>query len=201
VPGQPESDRQPVPWLIFLILIVLSAGAAVTGLVLAPPAADLAVHNAAGENLAATTLDITFITFTGNQPPAHIDVVVHPGTPPSATGAQTPTAAVSRLVISALQRIQLHQPWVAAGSGYRFTGSFSALVGLPHRYPATSPTGQTVLVTADGTSNAWVSGGYLAGYTIHLSLSVNGKVVQRQGEIVKFRKIDGYTPDVSHVSS
>ncbi len=46
-------SRRLLPWSILGLLSVLAVGALVLGLVEAPAAGDLAVHNAAGENLAA----------------------------------------------------------------------------------------------------------------------------------------------------
>ncbi|MHB8219712.1 MAG: hypothetical protein ACYDHU_05235 [Acidimicrobiales bacterium] len=56
-----------VPILVLCLLIGLSAGAAVLGLRQAPPAADLALHNAAGETLAAASLSAVYKSASGSE--------------------------------------------------------------------------------------------------------------------------------------
>jgi len=56
-----------VPILVLCLLIGLAAGAAVLGLRQAPPAADLALHNAAGETLAASTLSAVYTSASGSE--------------------------------------------------------------------------------------------------------------------------------------
>ncbi len=189
------------------MLVVLTLGAAVTGLVLAPPSADLAVHNAAGENLAASTLNVQ-ITQTQSQhngkvsnsaPPVHVDVVVHPGTVPN---VQTQEGQDAEFVLSVLQRISTHTPWAASGGSYRFTGSFAALAGVPSSYEGSAPSGGVVRVKVIGTSRVWVSGGYAVGILLQkVETADGGRLSATLTQVLRFRQIDGYTPDLSHISA
>ncbi len=55
------------PILILCLLVGLAVGAAVLGLRQAPPGADLAVHNAAGETLAAPSLSAVYTSASGSE--------------------------------------------------------------------------------------------------------------------------------------
>lgn len=57
--------RRLLPWLLLGLLSVLAVGALVLGLVEAPAAADLAVHNATGETLSASSFSADISALAG----------------------------------------------------------------------------------------------------------------------------------------
>jgi hypothetical protein len=197
-------DRGPVPILIFLILVVLTLGAAAGGLILAPPSADLVVNNAAGENLVAPSLSVHAVvtqrTFFGRfergQPPIVRNVVFDPTEP-----ADHRTAPVQAFTVGSLHKIADGSPWTAESNSYRYGGDIARFLGIPSR---ANVLGGTVALRTSGHIRTWVSGGFLAAYVVRATLETGpgrGLPAERQEvtELIEFRQIGDYTPDLTHV--
>lgn len=181
-------EFRPVPIFILFILVVLLAGAAVLGVILAPGSADLAVQNAAGENLAASTVQVAVtvsITFRGPThlaPPAPVRLhfVAHPA---AQVTPGAPMNANQAKLVNLLKRMSTSSPWSQQGSRYVYGGPADGLVSVP------VPPGAHARVLG----YARVDQGYLTAATTDVLVS-QGAVHETLSQTISFTDIDGYAP-------
>jgi hypothetical protein len=193
------SDRR-LPLLILSIMVVLTAGAIVAGLLLAPEPDTLTVQNAAGENLLAPSLSVLVVANqsasaggqTQSQPPIRQEFTFDPSVTPD---TNTPAGVDASVVLNILHRIVQSEPWVSGPITYRYTGSVAMLLGIP---PTTSSNGLTVSLQTSGTAHSWVSSGYLGAFYVRFTIKV-GPVTRKASELVQFKKIGDYKPTPSHL--
>ncbi len=163
--------RSPVPALVLAALTVLAVGAAVLGLVQAPPTPDLTVHNGAGEigyassltyleSVSTNSREVIRVTF---QAPDRItETVLLDGRRVRSTTVASPSARTRALA-----------PFTFVGRLSRFSARDSSFVAT-RPVKSLFPASERSRVSGTVTYSARVSGGYLVAVVVHYRYTAPG---------------------------
>lgn len=154
-----------VPFLILSLLVVLAAGAAVLGYSQAPASGDLAVHNGAGETLAASSLTAVYTSTSSNEvvrirfraPDSVTETLVKGGPAGSRLRVATATGARALAALDPVRRLLDVTGFTAQGPSYVGVESIGSLV----------PASEAHLVSGSIRYSATVTAGYVVDVVEH----------------------------------
>lgn len=186
--------RRAGPLLLLAILSVLALGAAATAVVQSPRAADLTIHNAAGELVAASEFQVTIVTQStapGSQKsppvtetalyrsPAHVTVSLSSAGKRGANQVLTPAQAAAFL--SSITTVTARNGWTSSGEHFANHEPVTSLV----------PAKDTSLVSGAVNLDAIVRGGYLVQLVENIDVTFLGNH-QQSRVTLDVSEVDGH---------